>query len=58
VAREHTLTHASATRATWLLAVVFHRMQLAEKDGFDDEKDAASVAYNAAVKGAAKVGSC
>ncbi len=30
-------------------------MQLAEEDGFDSEKDAASVAYNAAVKGAAKV---
>jgi hypothetical protein len=29
--------------------------QLAEEDAFDNEKDAASVAYNAAVKGAAKV---
>jgi hypothetical protein len=32
------------------------RIQLAEEDAFDSEKDAASVAYNAAVKGAAKVG--
>jgi hypothetical protein len=31
-------------------------LQLAEEDAFDSEKDAASVAYNAAVKGAAKVG--
>jgi hypothetical protein len=30
-------------------------LQLAEEDAFDSEKDAASVAYNAAVKGAAKV---
>lgn len=40
------------------MTVVFPGVQLAEKDAFDDEKDAASVAYNAAVKGAAKVSSC
>jgi hypothetical protein len=32
------------------------RRQLSEADGFDDERDAASVAYNAAIKGAVKVG--
>ena len=62
------LTHTSRTpharlaccrrvRAPRLLPVVcFVGAQLAEEDAFDSEKDAASVAYNAAVKGAAKVG--
>lgn len=39
-----------------MIVVIFFALQLAEEDAFDSEKDAASVAYNAAVKGAAKVG--
>lgn len=48
---------ASLTNACTCFATAYVlRPQLAEEDAFDSEKDAASVAYNAAVKGAAKVG--